>query len=381
MRVSEHEWYAPYFQSDEEVLWQGRPDRHELGAVAEVAKGAPMLLMLGWGGFMLYLVISDGGVPAPILWGFGGIIAVWMLIAFYIGFGKALISLRRLRRTEYVITSRRILRRMGRVVDGLDRRSMPRPYLRKGAMHFGTITFGAGVDRDAYYTRHPSLALAASFELRAIPEAAKVLRILTQTEVSALPVKPLSDLPFIPLEEGERLLWQGHPEQGSFPLTFTMTVNNEKFPVGIWFTLLPAVLMAVFIWQRLPLDAWLAACPFWGAMVYGLYCLGLFSLRIHRQMNREEYAITDRRVLRRMKSSTSEYRPTREDVIFLAQGRDGCGTLVIGNVDEARRRAARSRNSLLSSALGFQLRAIADPTHAMDALHTLIPDRSEEEAC
>lgn len=382
MRVSEHEWYAPYLQPDEEIRWQGRPDKHELGAMAEVAKGAPMLLMLGWGGFILYLVISDGGVPSPILWGFCGIIVVWLLIAFYIGFGKPLIAMHRLKRAEYIITNRRILRKMGRAVDALDSRSMPTPYLRKGAMHYGTITFGAGnADRDARYTRHPSLALAESFALRSIPEAAKVLQIIAGMGKTATPVKPLSDLPLVPLEKGEHLLWQGRPEQGSLPLTFTMNLNSEKFPLGIWFTLLPAALMAVLIWQRLPFEVWLVCTPFWGAMVCGLHFLGLFSLHIHRRMSHEEYVITDRRVLCRMKAKITERTLTREDVIFLAQGRDGCGTVVIGNLREAYRKAARSRNFTLANALGFQLRAISDPTRAMDALHALIPAESEEESC
>lgn len=377
MRVSEHEWYEPYLQPDEEVRWKGRPDKHELGAVGEVAKGAPVLLMLGWGGFMLYLMISDGGVPSPLLWGFCGIIVVWLLIAFFIGFGKPLIAMHRLKKTEYIITNRRILRKMGRAVDALDSRSMPTPYLRKGAMHYGTITFGAGVDRDARYTRHPSLALAESFELRALPEAAKVLEIIAGMEKSAAPVKPLSDLPFIPLEKGERLLWQGRPEQGSFPLTFAMNLNNDKLLGGIWATLLPAALLAALIWLKVPVEVYLFTTPFWCLMIYGLHCLGLFSLRIHRRMNHEEYVITDRRVLCRMKAKITERILTREDVIFLAQGRDGCGTVVIGNLREAHRKADRSRNFTLANAPGFQLRAIPDPTRALDALSTLIPPEEE----
>lgn len=379
MRVSEHEWYEPYLQPGEEVRWQGRPDKHEVNAIGEIAKGAPMLLMLGWGGFMLHMVLTGAPLDSPIVWGFCGIIVVWMLIALYIGFGKPLRALRLLLKAEYVITDRRILRRMGRAVDALDSRSMPAPYLRKGAMHYGTITFGSGGGRDARYTRHPSLALADSFELRAIPEAAKVHQIIAGMERSAAPVKPLSDRPVIPLEEGEHLLWQGCPQRTSLPLTFSMNLNSEKFPLGIWFTLLPAALMAVLIWQRLPLDVWLACTPFWGAMLYGLHCLGLFSLRLHRQMDHAEYVITDRRVLRRVKQKITERVITREDVIFLAQGRDGCGTVIIGDLRQAYQRAARSRNFSLANEPGFQLLHIPDPTRAMDALSALIPPAQKED--
>ena len=379
MRVSEHEWYSPYFQPDEEIRWQGRPDKHELGAWAEVAKGAPMLLMLGWGGYILHMVLTDANADHPSAWGFCGIVVVWMLIAFFIGFGKPLMAMHRLRRAEYVITNRRILRKMGRVVDALDSRSMPAPYLRKGAMHYGTITFGAGsANRDARYTRHPSLALVEAFELRAIPKAAKVMESIASMEKSPSPVKPLSDRPSIPLEKGECVLWQGCPQRTSLPLTFSMNLNSEKFPLGIWFVLLPAALMAVLIWQRLPLTVWLACSPFWGAMIYGLHCLGMFNLRMHRQMDHEEYIITTCRVLRRGKRKITERILTSEDVIFLAQGRDGCGTVVIGNVREAYRKIARSRNGSLANATGFQLRAIPDPTRAMDALSALIPPAQEE---
>lgn len=380
MRVSDHEWYEPYLQPDEEIRWQGCPDKHELGAAAEVAKGAPMLLMLGWGGYILHMVLTDSNADNPLAWGFCGIVIVWLLIAFYIGFGKSLLAIYRLRKAEYIITNRRILRRMGRAVDALDSRSMPAPYLRKGAMHYGTITFGAGsVDRDARYTRHPSLALAESFELRAIPEAAKVLQIIASMEKSAAPVKPLSDLPLIPLEKDERILWQGCPQRTSLPLTFTMNLNSDKLLGGIWATLLPAALLAALLWLKVPAEVYLFTIPFWCVMIYGLHCLGLFSLRIHRQMDNEEYVITDRRVLRRVKQKITEHIITREDVVFLAQGREGCGTVVIGNVRQAHRKAARSRNYSLASALGFQLRAISDPTRAMDALSTLIPSAEEVE--
>lgn len=380
MRVFEHEWYESYLQPDEEIRWQGCPDKHELGAGAEVAKGAPMLLMLGWGGYILYMVLSDSNADHPLAWGFCGLVVVWMLIAFFIGFGKPLLAMHRLRRVEYVITSRRILRKMGRAVDALDSRSMPSPYLRKGAMHYGTITFGAGsADRDARYTRHPSLALAASFELRAIPEAAKVLQIIAGMEKNAPPVKPLSDQPLIPLEKDERVLWQGRPGRYSLPMTFTMNLNSDKLLGGVWATLLPAALLAALLWLRVPAEVYLIATPFWCVMIYGLHCLGLFSLRIHRQMDDEEYVITDRRVLRRIKRKITEHTVTREDTIFLAQGREGCGTVVIGNVKEAHRKAARSRNYSLANAQGFQLRAIPDPARAMDALSALIPSADEEE--
>ena len=379
MRVSEHEWYEPYLQPNEEIRWQGQPDKHELGAIGEIAKGAPMLLMLGWGGYILHMMLTSANTDHPIAWGFCGIVIVWMMIAFYIGFGKPLLAMHRLKKAEYVITDRRILRKMGRAVDALDSRCMPAPYLRKGAMHYGTITFGAGsADRNARYTRHPSLALADAFELRAIPEAAKVLEIIASMEKSAAPVKPLSDQPIIPLEKDERVLWQGRPERGSFPLTFTMNLNSDKLLGGIWATLLPAALLAVFIWLNVSVEAYLVAAPFWCVMLYGLHCLGLFSLRIHRQMNHEEYVITDRRVLRRVKQKITERILTREDVIFLAQGRDSYGTVVIGNLRKATRKAARSRNFTLANAPGFQLRAIPDPTRAMDALCSIIPPPQEE---
>lgn len=149
--------------------------------------------------------------------------------------------------------------------------------------------------------------------------------------------------------------------------------------VGVWFTLVPAALMAVLIWQRVPLEVWLACAPFWCAMIYGLHCLGLFSLRIHRQMNREECVITDRRVLCRSKKKIVEHIVAPEDVIFLAQGRDGCATVVIGSLTAAYQQAKRRpRNFSLANCMGFQLRAIADPTRVMDVLHTLRPTYREE---
>lgn len=225
-----HDWYSPYLQKGESVLWTGRPDKHEIFDLSELAKGAPMLLFLGWGGFILYLLISDGNVPQGLLIGACAIIGVWLLLVGWTGFGKPLMAMHRLRKTEYVITSRRILRKMGRAVDGLDARSMAEPYLRRGAMHFGTITFGPGLSHpDVRYTRHPSLAIPAAFELRGIPQAARVMEIIAAMDKSAPAAKPLTCASAVPLEAGEQVLWQGRPERTSLPLAFTIHFTARRW--------------------------------------------------------------------------------------------------------------------------------------------------------
>lgn len=389
MRYSEHEWYAPYMQPDETVLWQGKPDKHEALAWGELAKGAPMLLMLAWGGYMLYLIFfSDGKPPEidPTLLVFGGLVVLWMGFAAYIGFIGPLRHLLQVRNAEYVITSRRILRKIGKVVDGLDGALLPPRHLKRGALHYGDIEFGYWpVSGPSRISRKPSLAVAASFRLMAIPHVEDVMRLLHGMDASR-PIKPLSDKTDFPLEAGEQLLWQGRPEKTGFPLTFSMHLNVDDLFGGLWCTLLGGIATGILIlgmvseWPDIPLVLLPVLLIFAGVFVYGLYRLGLGSIRIHRRSNREEYAITTRRVIRRTGSKVESHDLAQDNVLCLCQGRDGCGTIVMGNATAPFRRLIRPKGGPdLAKYPGFQLRHIPDPTRAMDALRTLIPQ--EDEPC
>lgn len=375
------QWYTTWLTGDERVLWQGKPEPDRRLAASEMSRGAPMLFMLGWGGFMLYQLLADSSIPTGFLIGICGFVCVWLLIAFWIGFGRTMLALRRLRDTEYVVTSRRILRRTGIMVDALDSRSMDMPRLMLEEDGRGTICFGPeSADLDARHARHPSMALADAFALVSIPAADKTLHILSAMDKTARPVRPLADRPIIPIDADEQLLWQGSPVVKGLGFTFSMHVNGDKWVGGIWASMCGLAVTVLLAWFKAPWEAWLLCTPFLAALVYGLHCLGLFSLRIQRQMNNEDYVITNRRVLRRSGGKIEAYTPGAEDVIFLARAREGCGTVVIGNLPEARRGVEKNpRRRSLTDFPGFQLRCIPAPTCAMDALHTLIPSDPEED--
>ena len=368
-------WYTPWLTADERVLWQGKPEPDGSLAGSELSKGVPMLFMLGWGGFMLYKVLEGGDVPTGILIGICAFVGVWLLIAFWMGFGRTLLALRRLKDTEYVITTRRILRRTGGAVDALDSRSMEAPRLHPDKDGKGTIRFGAAssADLDVRHARHPSLATAAGFALVAIPDAEKALALLGTMEQAAAPVPPVSDKPIFPIDPDEQVLWQGSPAVKGLGFTFAMHIQDDKWMGGVWATMCGLAVVILLAWARAPLEAWLVCTPFVAALVYGLHCLGLFSLRIQRQMTDEEYIVTTRRILRRIRGRVTAYVPGPDDVIFLCRGREGCATLVLGDLRAARRKADANRRFSLNDCPGFQLRSIPEPLKVLDALHTLLP--------
>ena len=376
-------WYIPWLAKDERVLWQGRPEADKCFDASGRQDGAPMIFMLAWGGFMLYKLCSGANVPVPVLIGGGVMIGVWLLIAAWTGFGRTLLAMHQLRDTEYVITSRRILRRTGAYVDGLDSRSMGQPWLKRGRENTGSIYFGKNTpDLYARYARHPSLAVAERFVLWGIPDAENVLALIGGMDKAASPVKCLSDRIFIPLEADERVLWQGRPVTKGLGITFRMHVNGDRWVGGVWATLAGLAVAGMLIWAHVPWEAWVLCTPFWGVLAYGLYCLGVFSLRIQRQMNDENVVVTNRRVLRQVGGRVKAYTIGKDDVIFLARGREGCGMVVIGDLQAARRRAERTpRRFSLADCPGFQLRSIPDPAAALDALHTLIPAKEEDTPC
>ncbi len=117
MRVSEREWYTSYLQPEEKVLWEGRPESRSFFT----EENAPIVLLmplctvfLAAIGAALYFMLTSGlqAEPLPLLCT-AALLLPLIIYLIYIGFVQWLRPCLMLRRTEYLITGKRILRRVG----------------------------------------------------------------------------------------------------------------------------------------------------------------------------------------------------------------------------------------------------------------------------
>jgi len=146
MRVSEHEWYEPFLQPDEAVRWVGKPGLRPFWT----NENAPMILLtplcslfLGAIGTALYHMLTHGLQRQPIaMIGTLALVLPLIVCLVYIGFFQWIAPRVLLRRTEYVITDKRILRRRGRHIDALDMLRLPDVTLLPEKDGHGSLLFG-----------------------------------------------------------------------------------------------------------------------------------------------------------------------------------------------------------------------------------------------
>lgn len=146
MRVTEHEWYAPFLQPDETVRWNEKPGLRPFwtNENAPIVLLAPLCsLFLGAIGTALYSMLTHGLQRQPIAM-IGTLALVLPLIVYliYIGFFQWISPWMLLRQTEYVITDKRILRRRGKRIDALDMLRLPDITLRPEKDGHGSLLFG-----------------------------------------------------------------------------------------------------------------------------------------------------------------------------------------------------------------------------------------------
>jgi hypothetical protein len=156
----------------ERLLWKGRP-RSGIRLQASDAFLIPFSLV--WGGFAIFWEISVlTRIPRDQVtaWVFPLFGLPFVLIGFYIIFGRFLVDARRRERTEYAVTNQRAIIASGvfsRKIRSINLRSTPDITLTEKSDKSGTITFGASMPAYGWWTQgnqwFPGMApLPSAFE-------------------------------------------------------------------------------------------------------------------------------------------------------------------------------------------------------------------------
>ncbi len=129
-------WVRSWLSSGERVLWRGRPEHYPLFERRDLLL-IPFSIL--WGGFAVFweaeVILSEAPLLFP-LWGIP-----FVCIGLYMMIGRFFHRSWLLRHSDYVITDRRILRRVGKKVDMLLASSLPPMQVERKEDGSGTIRF------------------------------------------------------------------------------------------------------------------------------------------------------------------------------------------------------------------------------------------------
>ena len=163
----------PYLAPGEAILWRDKPEKGHLFSGRDF-----FLIPFGifYCGFAIFWTVSALTV-APLPFAMFGV--PFICVGLYITIGRSIHTASVRKRTVYVITNQKILRRRGNKIDMLDAKTMPAIHVTARTDGTGTIQFG----QPTYYHRRgcgyngwsPNDGI---FTLENIPDVARVQQIL-----------------------------------------------------------------------------------------------------------------------------------------------------------------------------------------------------------
>lgn len=389
-------WYEAYMTPGETLLWESRPAERPPVFQKEDAKCLLFLPFLGVGGFMLYTVASSDA-PGWLMWGFCAIMGMWVLGVLLSTLAPLLYRLWLTPELAYAVTDRRILRYRRGTVDALDIAHLPQGRVLPTREGCGTITFaierqthvhvsGGGIRFNMSLPQdwlsgllRTSLASLDSFDLYHIAQADRVLALIRGIEPSIPDVQPLSDAPLLPLDPGEKLLWQGRPGRPPFGFDYDwLNILPGLFALGIG---LFVVGVTTFVPRQTGDSPLLIQLLFFIPIFVGLYMVAGRSLLQLINMRRTVIVVTDRRILRAVGGRVESCIPGETLRMGLFQGHSshpGCGSVILGDVWAAAQSRSSRNNGSLNAFPAFQLPFIPDAARCMDAINVLRKELSHD---
>lgn len=160
-----------YLTPGEAVLWKGRPQSGHLLTSQDIVM-IPFSIL--WCGFAIFWVCTAflNGAPIPfVLFG-----VPFVFVGLYIVFGRFIHTAYLRKRTYYVITNLKIIRKRGQKIDMQDRATLPPLQIRVHPDGSGTISFGMPYGN--VYSSRQYRGVYPGFSLDNIPDVARVHALL-----------------------------------------------------------------------------------------------------------------------------------------------------------------------------------------------------------
>lgn len=136
METQDYSWVRPYLETDETVLWRGKPEKLHLFSSQDVFMIPFSLLWAGFAVFWETTVIVQGAPWFFILFG-----SFFVLVGLYITVGRFLWRAYVLKRTVYAITDRKVLIKHFGQVELLQKKDFPPQTVKQYGDGTATIYF------------------------------------------------------------------------------------------------------------------------------------------------------------------------------------------------------------------------------------------------
>lgn len=168
-------WVRPYLTQGETILWRGKPGKGHLLTRMDIFM-IPFSLM--WGGFAIIWEASTLIADAPLLFKLWGI--PFVLVGLYLIAGRFFHKSWLRNRTEYAVTTGRILRRCGKRVDILQKSCLPPMQTTVNPDGSGSIVFGAAAAGMRGTAMLSSFwpGTGSTFTIDTVPEIDRVLQAI-----------------------------------------------------------------------------------------------------------------------------------------------------------------------------------------------------------
>jgi hypothetical protein len=181
----------PYLQSDEQLLWSGRPAQGFMLRKQDVFM-IPFSLM--WGGFAIFWEIMALSIPkdkaGPVaiffpLWGLP-----FVLVGLYLIFGRFIVDTKKRVKTFYGVTDKRVVIVSGlfsQNIKSLNLKTLTDVSMFRKDDGSGTITFGPSYPTSNFFGGSPWPGVGSSFfpAFEMIENISEVYRIVTEAQRDA----------------------------------------------------------------------------------------------------------------------------------------------------------------------------------------------------
>lgn len=142
-QYDEFEFVNQYLMGDEFILWKGKPEKGNLLSKNDVFF---IPFSIFWCGFAIFWIIGAASTGTPFFWMFG---IPFVFVGLYMVFGRFIHIAYTRNHTYYVITNKKIIRKIGGKIDILDGQNLPSMNvdIRNGGN--GNINFGNPIVRNS----------------------------------------------------------------------------------------------------------------------------------------------------------------------------------------------------------------------------------------
>ncbi len=160
---------------NERILWKGKPDKGNFFTTRDIFTSLVALLWIGFAVFWTHMVLQENSIFALI-----GIVLI--IVGIYLLVGRFFHMAYRRKNSRYVITNKKIMRKIGKKVDSLSSVSLPAFHTTLYRNGNGTIIFETA---NPYNRNRKTVSIGydtTSFSLENVENISHVLQAIEQMD-------------------------------------------------------------------------------------------------------------------------------------------------------------------------------------------------------